>query len=132
MSLQRHPTAHSVLSTPLLLHSLTPVTGYARDGFCSSNPSDPGQHTIAGVITEAFLDYTAKKGNNLRVLGPDMKEGCRWCLCVSRWKEVLNDFREGKVGREVVPKVRLGATDQTVLEGTGVTMKDLEEFKATD
>jgi uncharacterized protein (DUF2237 family) len=33
---------------------------------------------------------------------PGLKEGCRWCLCVERWKEALT--ASARLGERVVPK----------------------------
>ena len=40
---------------------------------------------MAAEVTEEFLDFTASRGNDLRIAG--LKGGCRWCLCASRWYE---------------------------------------------
>ncbi|RPA81475.1 hypothetical protein BJ508DRAFT_414726 [Ascobolus immersus RN42] len=129
-TMPHQPPSLSVLSTPLQIHSLQPPTGFTRDGFCRSYAQDPGQHTVAAIVTEDFLNFSAERGNNLRTLGPEMKEGCRWCLCVARWKEALDAFRAGKVGRDAVPRVRLEATDRSVLGEVG--MGDLKEFQAVE
>ena len=47
------PTAKSILSTPLALFSLSPVTGYHRDGYCRASPSDAGNHSVAGIVSES-------------------------------------------------------------------------------
>jgi uncharacterized protein (DUF2237 family) len=33
---------------------------------------------------------------------PGLKEGCRWCLCVERWKEAV--MASERLGPEIVPK----------------------------
>ena len=53
------------------------MTGFHRDGYCRTGGMDFGNHAIAGVMTEGFLDYTAAQGNDLRSIG-GMKEGCKW------------------------------------------------------
>jgi uncharacterized protein (DUF2237 family) len=45
-----------VLHKPLALFSKSPMTGYKRDGYCRTGPDDPGNHTVAGVVTDEFLD----------------------------------------------------------------------------
>jgi len=55
---------------------------------------------IIAEVTDEFLDFSASKGNNLRDIG--LTGGCRWCLCVSRWKEAF-DARKGDQDK-VVPK----------------------------
>jgi Uncharacterized protein conserved in bacteria (DUF2237) len=49
---------------------------------CRVSPADWGKHSIAGVLTDEFLDYTASNGNDLRAAG--LTAGCKWCLCVLR------------------------------------------------
>lgn len=73
----------NVFKQPLALHSTQPMTGFLRNGYCEVPASDFGNHAIAAEVTEEFLDYSAKQGNDLRPI-PGMKGGCKWCLCVSR------------------------------------------------
>ena len=128
----------SVLRTPLSLHSRSPITGFFRDGYCRTGPGDHGNHAIAGILTKDFLDFTANRGNNLRAAG--LTEGCKWCLCTSRWKEAVQaaeaaggggatGTENGPLGKEVVPKVVLQATDESAL-GNGVTLDLLRKYAA--
>lgn len=73
-------------------------------------------------MTDEFLDYSASKGNDLRQIG--LTDGCKWCLCVSRWKEAF-DSRTGDDDRKV-PRVVLKATNQRALEK--IRMEDLKRF----
>lgn len=77
-------------------------------------------------MTKEFLEYSASKGNDLRTIG--LTDGCKWCLCTSRWKEALDGFKSGEVGEKAVPKVFLHATDQSALDK--VSMEDLKKFAA--
>lgn len=91
-SAQQQPLHHhntmskslNVFKQPLALHSTQPMTGFLRNGYCEVPASDYGSHGIAAEVTEEFLDFSAKQGNDLRPI-PGMKGGCKWCLCVSRW-----------------------------------------------
>jgi hypothetical protein len=74
----------NVFKQPLALHSTQPMTGFLRNGYCESPASDYGNHAVAAEVTEEFLDFSAKQGNDLRPI-PGMKGGCKWCLCVSRY-----------------------------------------------
>lgn len=93
------------------LRSCGAGTGYFRDGFCRTDASDRGAHVVAAVVDEAFLAFTASRGNDLttprgasfRGLAP----GDRWCLCALRWKEA---FEAG-----VAPPVDLEATHEAAL-----------------
>jgi len=116
----------NVLGQALQLFSKQPMTGFYRDGYCRVGAADMGNHAVAGIVTEEFLDFSASQGNDLRVVG--LSEGCKWCLCAGRWKEAVDAFREGKIGRAGVPRVQLEATAQTALRK--VELKELEEFKA--
>ena len=81
---------------------------------------------MAGVVTKEFLEYSASKGNDLRTIG--LTDGCKWCLCTTRWKEALDGFKNGEIGEKAVPKVFLHATDQSALEK--LPMEDLKKFAA--
>lgn len=55
--------------------------------------------TIA-ILTDEFLDFSAAKGNDLRSAG--LTNGCKWCLCVGRWKEA---FLAGEGPKDkIIPK----------------------------
>ena len=73
-------------------------------------------------MTEEFLDFSASRGNDLRSAG--LVDGCKWCLCVSRWKEAF-DARRGDDDRRV-PRVVLRATNVRALEEVG--LDDLTRF----
>jgi uncharacterized protein len=77
-------------------------------------------------VTKDFLKYSASKGNDLRTIG--LTDGCKWCLCTSRWKEALDGFKNGETSESAVPKVFLHATDQSALDK--VPMEDLKKFAA--
>jgi uncharacterized protein (DUF2237 family) len=64
-------------------------------------------------VTPEFLEFSKSRGNDLTGV---LKGGCKWCLCVSRWKEALDAFRAGEVGKRAVPKVVLEATGRRALE----------------
>ena len=81
---------------------------------------------MAGVVTKEFLEYSASKGNDLRKIG--LTDGCKWCLCTLRWKEALDGYKKGEVGKKAVPKVFLHATDQSALDK--VPMEELRKFAA--
>ncbi len=77
-------------------------------------------------MTKEFLEYSASKGNDLRTIG--LTDGCKWCLCTTRWKEALDGFKNGEIGEKAVPKVFLHATDESALKK--VAMEDLKKFAA--
>ena len=103
----------NVLGTNLQIAGTNPLTGYYRDGFCSTGESDRGVHVIAATLTDEFLDFTKSQGNDLTTPSPQynfpgLKAGDNWCLCALRWKE---SFDAG-----VAPPVILEATHEKALE----------------
>jgi uncharacterized protein (DUF2237 family) len=67
-----------------------PVTGFYRDGSCTSGPEDLGSHTICSVVTTEFLAYQREIGNDLSTpipaYGfPGLEPGDRWCVVAARW-----------------------------------------------
>ena len=103
----------NVLGTDLQIAGTNPLTGYYRDGFCSTGESDRGVHVIAATLTNDFLQYTKSQGNDLTTPSPQynfpgLKAGDNWCLCALRWKEA---FDAG-----VAPPVILEATHEKALK----------------
>ena len=82
----------NVLGSDLQIAGTNPLTGYYRDGFCSTGESDRGVHVIAATLTDEFLEFTKSQGNDLTTPSPQynfpgLKAGDNWCLCALRWKE---------------------------------------------
>lgn len=106
-------TAHNVLGTDLLPCSYDPLTGFYRDGCCHTDDQDHGTHVVCARMTQAFLDFSLAQGNDLITPRPEyrfrgLQPGDRWCLCVLRWREAL---QEG-----VAPPVYLTSTHSKALE----------------
>ena len=103
----------NVLGEPLKQCSLTPLTGFFRDGCCNTGNSDRGKHTVCVQVTDAFLAFSKYLGNDLSTPRPEfgfpgLKGGDRWCLCVDRWVQAYQEH--------AAPNVVLAATHQNVLE----------------
>jgi uncharacterized protein (DUF2237 family) len=103
----------NVVGGRLLPCSAEPLTGFYRNGCCSTGSEDAGSHTVCVVLTEAFLAYSQRMGNDLLTPRPEwgfpgLHAGDRWCLCASRWLEA---YEAG-----AAPEVVLGATHQRALE----------------
>lgn len=86
--------AKNVLGSELIACSTNPLTGFYRDGCCQTGWEDRGTHTVCAQMTEEFLSFTKKQGNDLSTPRPQfnfpgLKPGDFWCLCASRWKEAL-------------------------------------------
>jgi len=84
----------NVLGRPLESCSLSPMTGYFRDGCCRSDPTDLGLHVVCVVLTADFLAFSRQRGNDLSTPRPEFDfpglwPGDRWCLCANRWLEAL-------------------------------------------
>lgn len=84
----------NVLGTPLLPCSYDPLTGYYRDGCCKTDANDLGSHVVCAKVTQAFLDFSLQRGNDLITPRPEyrfagLRAGDRWCLCANRWQEAL-------------------------------------------
>ena len=113
--------ARNVLGGLLQVCSMAPLTGFARDGLCRTGPQDLGSHTVCVQMTEAFLDYSLQRGNDLVTPAteygfPGLKPGDRWCVCALRWLEAAE--------AGVAPPVVLDATHERALRK--VALADLQ------
>ena len=50
-----------------------PMTGFYRDGCCSTGPEDLGSHTICAVVTAEFLEHQRSIGNDLSTPVPQYR-----------------------------------------------------------
>ena len=80
----------NVLGEPLSACCTDPITGFYRDGYCNTGPMDVGTHSVCAELTETFLAFSARAGNDLSTPRPEfnfpgLKEGDQWCLCATRW-----------------------------------------------
>ncbi len=103
----------NVVGGKLLPCSSEPLTGFYRNGCCSTGAEDVGSHTVCIVASEEFLEFSRSVGNDLSTPKPEwgfagVKPGERWCLCASRWLEAH------EAGH--APLVVLGATHARALE----------------
>lgn len=107
----------NVFGEELQICCTSPITGYFRDGLCRTITEDTGTHTVCAIMTTDFLIFSASRGNDLSTpipmyQFPGLKEGDKWCLCVSRWIEAE---KSGKA-----PKLILEATHEKTLEYTSL------------
>jgi uncharacterized protein (DUF2237 family) len=103
----------NVLGEPLEPCGTDPVTGFYRDGCCSTGPEDVGSHTVCAVVTAEFLAYQREIGNDLSTplpaYGfPGLVPGDRWCVVAVRW---LQAYHAG-----VPAPVVLRSTNEAALE----------------
>ncbi len=73
-----------------------PVTGFYRDGCCSTGPEDRGSHTICAVVTAEFLEHQRSIGNDLSTplphfQFPGLRPGDRWCVTAANWLRAHHD-----------------------------------------
>lgn len=116
----RPSSARNVLGTELQACCHDPKTGFYRDGYCHTGPQDVGSHTVCARVTQAFLEFEVRRGNDLVTPRPEfgfpgLKAGDRWCLCVTRWKDALD--------AGVAPPVLLTACHEKALGA--VTLEEL-------
>ena len=103
----------NVLGNELEECSTEPLTGWFRDGCCSSGPDDVGSHTICAVVTREFLDHQLRIGNDLSTPMPQYRfpglvPGDRWCVTARNW---LRAHFDGAAAPVV-----LASTNESVLE----------------
>jgi hypothetical protein len=86
----------NVLGEPLEECGTDPVTGFYRDGCCTSGPEDLGSHTVCAVMTAEFLAHQQSVGNDLVTPRPEydfagLRPGDRWCVVAVRWLQAYHD-----------------------------------------
>jgi uncharacterized protein len=104
--------AKNVLGGELQECSTDPMTGFYRDGCCSTGADDLGSHTVCAVVSAEFLEHQRSVGNDLITPRPEfrfpgLKPGDRWCVCASRW---LQSHQAG-----VTTHVILASTNEAAL-----------------
>lgn len=105
--------------------SSDPLTGFYRDGCCTSGPEDLGSHTICAVVTREFLAHQTEVGNDLSTPRPEfgfpgLTPGDRWCVVAVRWLQAHQDG--------VAPPVVLASTNSRALEV--VPLEVLKQYAA--
>jgi hypothetical protein len=114
-------SAKNVLGQPLKTCSTKPLTGFYRDGCCNTGEDDHGLHLVCCQVTADFLAHQRSIGNDLVTpvpyyRFPGLNPGDRWCVCVTRWKQSLEE----------------GAACPVVLEATHISaleFVDLDDLK---
>jgi hypothetical protein len=88
-----------------------PVTGFYRDGCCTTGPEDVGSHTICAVVTAEFLAHQRSIGNDLTTPVPQfhfpgLVPGDRWCVTARNW---LRAHQEGAAAHVVLASTHAAA-----------------------
>lgn len=102
----------NVLGSELEPCGTDPLTGFYRDGCCSTGPEDLGSHTICAVVTAEFLEHQRSIGNDLSSPRPEYRfpglvPGDRWCVTAANWARAYQDG--------AAAPVVLASTNQAVL-----------------
>jgi uncharacterized protein (DUF2237 family) len=89
------------------------MTGFFRDGCCTTDERDYGSHTICAVVTAEFLEHQLRIGNDLTSPAPHfgfpgLVPGDRWCVTAGNW---LRAHRDGAASFVV-----LASTNERVLD----------------
>ncbi|TFV76650.1 DUF2237 domain-containing protein [Blastococcus sp. CT_GayMR19] len=118
-SVQPEPAdERNVLGGPLEPCGVDPVTGFYRDGHCTSGPEDLGSHTVCSVVSAEFLALQRELGNDLVTPRPEygfpgLKPGDRWCVVAIRW---LQAYQAGTATGVVLAATNARALDIVPLE----------------
>ncbi|PXY19456.1 DUF2237 family protein [Prauserella muralis] len=106
-------TDRNVLGGKLEPCGTDPLTGFYRDGCCTTGPEDLGSHTVCAVVSAEFLAHQQAMGNDLVTARPEygftgLNPGDRWCVSAARW---LESYQAG-----VAPPVVLASTHERAIE----------------
>lgn len=108
----------NVVGEPLQPCGTDPLTGFYRDGCCSTGPEDAGSHTICAVVTTEFLTHQRSIGNDLSTPRPEyrfpgLNPGDRWCVTAVNW---LRAHADGCAAPVVLAATHERAIDVVPLE----------------
>jgi len=111
-------SARNVLGGELEVCGTDPLTGFYRDGCCTTGPEDRGSHTICAVVTQEFLEHQRSIGNDLttpmpHVRFPGLVPGDRWCVTARNW---LAAYEAGAAAYVVLAATHERALDIVPLE----------------
>jgi len=108
----------NVLGGPLEPCGTQPMTGFYRDGCCSSGPDDLGRHTVCAVVSAEFLALQRELGNDLSTPRPEydfpgLVPGDRWCVVAARW---LQAYQAGAAAGVVLAATNVRALEVVPIE----------------
>ena len=118
-------TERNVLGEELHPCGTDPLTGFFRDGRCSTGQEDLGSHTICAVVTADFLDHQASIGNDLSTPRPQYRfpglvPGDRWCVTAVNWARAHTDGAAAPVVLAATNEAVLSIVPLNVLREHGV------------
>ena len=119
----------NVLGAELEPCGTDPVTGFFRDGCCSTGDEDLGSHTVCAVMTEEFLAHQVSVGNDLSTPRPEYRfpglvPGDRWCVVAIRWLQAHEDGAAAPVVLASTNARALEVISREVLEQHAVDVPD--------
>ncbi len=111
-------TEINVLGDELEPCGTDPMTGFFRDGCCSTGSEDQGSHTICAVVTAEFLAHQRSIGNDLSTPMPQYRfpglvPGDRWCVTAVNW---LRAHQDGAAAHVVLASTHVRALEIVPLE----------------
>jgi uncharacterized protein len=106
-----------------------PLTGFYRDGCCTTGPEDIGRHTICAVVTAEFLQHQRSIGNDLTTPMPQYRfpglvPGDRWCVTAVNWHQAYLDGRAAPVVLASTHESTLDVVPMTALRTHAVDVPD--------
>jgi uncharacterized protein len=115
----------NVLGGPLEPCGTDPLTGFYRDGCCTTGPEDLGSHTICAVVTAEFLEHQRGIGNDLSTPVPQygfpgLQPGDRWCVTAVNWLRAHQDGVAAYVVLASTHELALGVVPLEALEAHAV------------
>ena len=119
----------NVLGGPLDPCGTDPMTGFHRDGCCSTGPQDVGLHTICAVVTTEFLEHQRSIGNDLGTpmpayRFPGLVPGDRWCVTARNWLRAHEDGCAAPVVLAATHERTLDVVELDVLKQYAVDVPD--------
>ncbi|ULN37433.1 DUF2237 family protein [Mycolicibacterium smegmatis] len=119
----------NVLGGPLEECGTDPLTGFYRDGCCTTGDADLGRHTICAVVTAEFLQHQRSIGNDLSTPAPHfrfpgLKPGDRWCVTAANWLRAHQDGFAAPVVLAATHERTLDVVPLEVLESYAVDVPD--------
>lgn len=118
-----------MLGEPLAECGIDPMTGFFRDGCCSTGEQDLGRHTICAVVTAEFLAHQRSIGNDLSTpmpaySFPGLTPGDRWCVTARNWLRAHQDGYACPVVLASTHERTLDIVPLTVLRSYAVDVPD--------
>ena len=119
----------NVLGGDLEVCGIDPVTGFYRDGCCTTGQEDRGSHTICAVVTAEFLEHQRGIGNDLttpmpRYGFPGLTPGDRWCVTAANWLRAHEDGAAALVVLASTHERSLEIVDLSALEEHAVDVPE--------